>query len=903
MTGKRVEAVGRSFVCALALLVLAPAGVSAITLPSGFAETTVTSSLSNPTAMAFAPDGRLFICQQGGALRVVQNGALLSAPFLTVTVNDVGERGLLGVAFDPNFASNQYIYVYYTSPTPSIHNRVSRFTANGNVAVPGSELILLDIPDGYSASNHNGGAMRFSADGKLLIAVGERATASNAQSMANLLGKMLRMNTDGSIPTDNPFYNTASGLNRLIWVLGLRNPFSFDVQPGTGRVFINDVGQGTWEEVNDGIAGSNYGWPTVEGPSSDARFRSPVYAYDHVSTGGCAIVGGAFYNPPVATFPSQYTGQYFFMDLCAAFIRVLNPMNGSVATFATSTAGSPVDIETGPDGALYYLARNNNTLRRIAYTAAVAPTISQHPADRTVPQGDSVSFTVAASGSTPLSYQWRRNGSDIGGATSATYTFTVALGDNGAMFSCRVTNSFGSATSNAARLTVTSNTRPRATITGPSEGTLYTAGDTISFAGTGSDTEDGTLGASAFTWQVDFHHDSHTHPQMAPTGNITSGSFTIPTMGETSANVWYRIHLSVTDSGGLVRSVFRDVRPRVARLSFNTSPSGLALSIDGQAAQMAPFSFDGVAGIQRSIAATSPQMMGGASWTFIGWSDGGALSHVISTPLANTTYTATFRRIAPGGASGDLDGDGQPDLLLRNQSTGANSLWFMDGNTRAATGSLPALTDLNWRIVGTGDFNGDKYNDIVWRNQSTGANYVWFMNGPALVGGGNLPIVTDTAWRVAGVGDVNGDGRPDIVWRHQTSGGNYVWFMNGLTLASSGPLSTLADTNWRVVAVSDFNGDGRADLLWRHRTSGANYLWYLGGLSVMSSSNVTTLADTNWRIVGAGDFNYDRQTDILWRHAATGSNYVWFMSGANQVGGGAIATVADPNWTFVPSDF
>ena len=162
------------FVAVLLLTTLA-AAASAATLPTGFTETRVATGLSNPTAMAFAPDGRLFVCQQGGQLRVIKNGALLPTPFLTVTVNSTGERGLLGVAFDPQFASNGFVYVYYTATTPAIHNRVSRFTANGDVAVAGSEVVLLELNNLSSATNHNGGAMHFGPDGKLYIAVGENA--------------------------------------------------------------------------------------------------------------------------------------------------------------------------------------------------------------------------------------------------------------------------------------------------------------------------------------------------------------------------------------------------------------------------------------------------------------------------------------------------------------------------------------------------------------------------------------------------------------------------------------------------------------------------------------------------------------------------------------------------------
>ncbi len=152
--------------------------------------------------------------------------------------------------------------------------------------------------------------------------------------------------------------------------------------------------------------------------------------------------------------------------------------------------------------------------------------------------GQSVTFTVGASGAAPLSYRWQRNTVDIPGATNTTYTIAaVSAADNGAQFRCIVTNSAGSATSNAATLTVTGNGAPVATITQPAEGTLYSGGQTITYAGTGTDPEQGSLPASAFTWQVDFHHDTHSHPFIPATSGQTGGSFVIPTTGETSANV------------------------------------------------------------------------------------------------------------------------------------------------------------------------------------------------------------------------------------------------------------------------------------------------------------------------------------------------------------------------------
>lgn len=339
----------------------------ATTLPTGFIEIEIARNINAPTAMAFAPDGRLFVCEQGGNLRVIKNSSLLATPFVSLTVDSQGERGLLGVAFDPNFAVNRYVYVYYTVPAPNLHNRVSRFTANGDVAVAGSETVLLDLDPLTGATNHNGGALNFGNDGKLYIAVGENATTANSQTLANLLGKILRINPDGSIPTDNPFYTQAMGKNRAIWAIGLRNPFTFAFRRSTGAMYINDVGQSTWEEINLGRAGANYGWPGSEGPTQVVGYDSPIFAYQHSGNAGetgCSIIGGDFYEPALNQFPSQYRGRYFFADLCNGWIRTYDPATGTVAPFASGTS-FPVAVQIGADGILYYLSRGTGRVYAI----------------------------------------------------------------------------------------------------------------------------------------------------------------------------------------------------------------------------------------------------------------------------------------------------------------------------------------------------------------------------------------------------------------------------------------------------------------------------------------------------------------------------------------------------------
>jgi len=657
---------------------LVSASISAIadaaTLPAGFSESLVTDAVAFPTRMQFAPDGRLFICERGGNLRIIKNGALLPTPFLSLQVSTDGERGLLGVTFDPNFATNHFLYLYYSTQASPIHNRLSRFTANGDVVLAGSEVVLLELPAlGASVNIHNAGDLHFGADGKLYVAVGNHGLGLESQSVtnlfqqnSNLLGKLLRLDPanldlsnlpDSLVPADNPssftvvnsqgqtLNVTTTGVNRAIWALGLRNPFSFAIQPGTGTIFINDVGEINWEEINRGSAGANYGWPITEGYTTDSRFKSPLFAYAHGAepTKGCAITGGAFYNPVTNQFPAEYVGTYLFTDYCNGWIHRYSPTTNTVADFA-SGIDSPVNLLVGDDGSLYYASLNGNAIYRIQHSAAggQAPVIAQQPADQTVTVGGQATFSVSASGTGPFSYQWQRNNANIAGATSSIYSFSpVATSDNGATFRCLVSNSAGTTPSRAATLTVTSNQPPVGTITAPGVGALYSAGETISYAGTGTDPEDGTLPPSAFTWEVVFHHDTHTHPFIAPFSGVKNGTFVIPDVGETSANVWYRIHLTMRDSQGQTQTSFRDVQPRKVTLQLVTSPAGLQVTLDGQP-KTTPFSVEGVVGLKRTLGVIASQTGTGLPYKFSSWSDGGAASHVITTPAVNTTYSASF---------------------------------------------------------------------------------------------------------------------------------------------------------------------------------------------------------------------------------------------------------------------
>ena len=332
-------------------------GAGPLTVPVGFKAEVIASGFSGATALEVAPDGRIFVCEQGGTLRVIRNGKSLPEPFVKLPVDATWERGLIGVTVAPDFPKTPHVFVCYVAAKPYPHHVVSRFTAKGDAAEPGSEKILLEGDDqtklgGTVPAGHQGGAIHFGKDGKLYIAIGDQTAGTPAQNPNSLLGRLLRINADGSIPEDNPFVSKATGKYRATWALGLRNPFTFAVQPETGRIFINDVG-GLAEEINEGVAGANYGWPIVEhGPTSDPRFRGPIHHYPTA-----CITGGAF-APADLRWPKEYRGQYFFGDFNHGWVKTIDPAKPAVAKPFASGLRRPVDLRFAVDGSLYVLLRD-----------------------------------------------------------------------------------------------------------------------------------------------------------------------------------------------------------------------------------------------------------------------------------------------------------------------------------------------------------------------------------------------------------------------------------------------------------------------------------------------------------------------------------------------------------------
>jgi glucose/arabinose dehydrogenase len=575
------------------------------TLPGGFAQTIRADSL-NPTAMVFDHHGNLYLSQKDGrVLLLPHDGNLLPDPVLQIPVDDFNERGMAGIALHPDFDQQPWLYVFYTV-RDSNYNRVSRFLLNGNVAVPGSEQIIFEF-DKLNSGIHNGGSLLFGKDGKLYIGTGDGGKSSNSQLLSVTLGKILRLNDDGSIPADNPFYLELTGKNRALYAYGLRNPFSMAMQPGSGAIFVSEVGQGAFEEVNEIRPHKNYGWSQIEGPVSTQTippdYQDPFFAYPHAN--GCAIVGAAIYEPEAISFPAAYVGKYFFADYCSGVVKLLDLSSGLASdTFATGLK-QPVAFAINPhDGSLWYLMRSgigggsitdntsssDGTLWNVFYTGSGAPFISVPPQDILLPIGENARFAIQVLGAVPFHFQWQKDGVDLPGANTANLEYpAVSLADNTARFRCIVTNLSGSDTSDAAILSVTANQRPQPQILMPALGGTYKAGDVIHFQGMALDPEDGTLPAANLRWRVDFHHDSHVHPALATTPGISEGYFAVPIAGETSSNTWYRIYLTATDQSGLEQTVWREVFPALTSVRV-MGPIDLPVNVDGVIRPM-PYNF------------------------------------------------------------------------------------------------------------------------------------------------------------------------------------------------------------------------------------------------------------------------------------------------------------------------
>jgi glucose/arabinose dehydrogenase len=455
----------------VALVAPRPAPAGAAILPSGFTDSLV-ASRPLPTALAFTPDGRLLVATQPGRLYTVSNGGSpIEVLNLSGKVCSNSERGLLGVAVDPAFATNALVYLYYTGKTaagtcptretPAPPNRVSRFNLSlaTSAAILASEDPLIDGVPSFGG-NHNAGDLAFGPDGKLYVSIGDggcdyqavspdQCQGSNdaARDIDIALGKILRINPDGSVPSDNPF--VASSTNPCAddgrtdpgvhcpetFAWGFRNPFRMAFAPD-GRLLVNDVGGGAWEEIDDVQAGNDYGWNVREGHCARASttncgpppagMTNPIHDYPH--TTGCSSITGAAFVPDTV-WPAEYRGDYLFADyICGKIFRLEQGPGGvTVSDFVADLGpGGPVSLEFGPDNALYYTTYvGGGQVRKIAFDAS---TPGPSPSDVSV---SGLSWSSATNGLGPVERD-RSNGGvaagDGGTITLNGATYTNGLG-------------------------------------------------------------------------------------------------------------------------------------------------------------------------------------------------------------------------------------------------------------------------------------------------------------------------------------------------------------------------------------------------------------------------------------------------------------------------------------------
>jgi glucose/arabinose dehydrogenase len=739
---------------AAAVVVLsAPAAAPAATYPIGFSEQTVLSGLTNPSAIRFASDGRVFVAEKSGLIKVFDS---LSDPQpdlfadLRTQVHNFWDRGLLGLALDPSFPDKPYVYVLYTHdaaiggtaprwgtpgatsdgcPTPPgatgdgcvVSGRLSRLTASGNSMIGTEEVLIEDWCQQYPS--HSIGSLDFGPDGALYVSGGDGASfnfadygqdgsplnpcgdppggvgavltpptaeggALRSQDLrtpadpTSLDGALLRVDpaTGAALP-DNPNAGSSDPNTRRIVAYGMRNPFRFGVRPGTGEVWIGDVGWSTWEEIqrlqNPTAAVTNFGWPCYEGSGRQSGYDSanlsmcenlyaagagavqaPLFAWNHGSqvvpgegcpTGSSSAAGIAF-EPANGSYPSEYRGGLFFADYSRDCIWAMLPgSNGvpdpaQIRTFAAGAA-NPVQLQIGPGGDLFYADFDGGTIRRVIFTPANQPPTAVATG---TPTAGSAPLTVQFDGSgssdpdagDTLAYAWDLDGDgqyDDSTAVAPSYTYTS---QGTYIASLRVTDSHNSSSTAAVTISV-GNTAPTATISSPAPGTTWKVGDLINFAGGATDAQDGPLPASALSWSLILHHcpsNCHTHPLQSFDG-VAGGSFTTP---DHEYPAYLELRLTATDSGGLTDTKSIQLDPKTVALTLNSSPGGFALVLNGSQAAT-PFTRTVIQGSQNSISAPSPQTKAKKPWGFKSWSDGGAQTHNV---IANgsASYTATYKQ-------------------------------------------------------------------------------------------------------------------------------------------------------------------------------------------------------------------------------------------------------------------
>ncbi|MBX3350865.1 MAG: PQQ-dependent sugar dehydrogenase, partial [Nitrospira sp.] len=590
----------RAAAIAVTFMTLLCSGVEPVWAPAAQAQTFTDPGFSSeivttlpqflPVGVTWASDGRMFIWQRNGVIRIYKNGQLLPTPFLDISanVNTFDDRGMLGLALHPNFAVNGYVYVIYVredggnpnDSSPKLE-RLSRFVANAqnpDVALPNSETVLMTIPNDFH--HHEHGTLRFGSDGRLFLGHGEDTTAGSidakafvAQDLNDPRGKILRITEDGNAPGDNPFDDGTNSIRSKVYSYGLRNPFRFTLHPVTGEPYIGDVGWNTWEEFDSG-RGKNFGWPCYEGGGLQPDYQNafptecallannvvtaPLVSYPHPGVPGSgnapfvgnSAIGGPFYTATV--YPEVYRNTWFITDYAAGWVRRMTfdqagNMTGTVP-FTTGLNG-PVDMELGPDGLLYYVEINTGRVMRVRYNGPTAVATATPSSGYSALTVNFSSVGSSGPGGTSLSYLWDFGDGQTSTVANPSHTYTSSTVRTFTA-TLTVTTSTNQSSSATVKVTVGSVPPNSPTIQAPIDGTGVLPGQTVVYQGSATDPDDGTIPASGLKWTILLHHNDHTHTQVFTTGSTGSVAIQYHGIGTYS----YEFQLSATDSSGLSRT-------------------------------------------------------------------------------------------------------------------------------------------------------------------------------------------------------------------------------------------------------------------------------------------------------------------------------------------------------------
>ncbi|SFM63738.1 Por secretion system C-terminal sorting domain-containing protein [Chitinophaga sp. YR627] len=700
-------------------------------VPTGFTLKKLTdNSIVEATAMAHSADGRIFMAERGGKVKVYQNGTV-STVYTAQTVTDA-EQGLLGITLHPSFTSNGRCYIFYTNKEMTRHYLDILFINQANGVDSVRRVMEFDqIINGA----HNGGALLF-RKGLLYVAIGESNEAIESPKLTTYRGKILRLTEDGQPAPGNPYYDTpnATRQQRSIWARGMRNPWRMSLDPVSQRIFVVDVG-GDYEEINDvtnpdPARGYNYGWDqnhkTGYQPDTTTTIP-PVYFYDHSEDkGGCAITSGLFFNPPATNYPPQYLNKFFFSDWCRDWYRFVD-INGlkpssPYTEFSAKNFTRILGTSVGIDGNIYYIAyAGDGSLYRIEYNNNQAPSIVNQPENKTVTAGDAVSFSVTASGGTPLSFQWQKNGANITGATAATYSIAQTTQADSGQYRCVVTNPISTINSNPAKLTVLPfNARPVPKILTPAATLTWNVGTIVNYSATATDAEDGTLPDSAYTWEARFYHkdtptSEHWHPGPTLAKGVKSGSFTADNLGESSPNIWFRLMLTVKDSNGRTGVDSVDVYPNKVQVTAASNIAGISLVLGSR--EVAPFTKTMVVNSLTTLQAVTPQLLGDTTYDFVSWAHGGDALQSIRVPAKDTVFRATYK--AGASRQNPFPDPAVPSTIpgkieIENFDLGGEGIAYHDESTANQGNQYRTTEGVDLENCSEGGFNIGYVNNGEW---------------------------------------------------------------------------------------------------------------------------------------------------------------------------------------------